>query len=122
MPPEWLDQVTGRQIWETLVWVGAVVGGLSWLWAKAIKPRLARIEADAKRAVANTQSDGNGGHSPHDQLVKLAEENAVANAKIEDTLECLRGRVDELTQHLGANHPGAVDPDSGRPVMPPPVS
>ena len=98
--PDWLDRVTFGQVWETIVWAGAVVGGAWWIWSRA-KPLLLRIEAKAdsadataKQAVANTQSDGNGGHSPHDQLVKK--------------VDCIGRQLEQITHRLGEAEDGVI--------------
>ena len=110
--PEWLDQVTFGEVWETIVWAGAVVGGAWWVWRR-VKPLLLRIEAkadsaDAKaeKAVANTQP--NGGESPHDQLMGKVDDLQQSVGKVDD----LQQSVDYLMAELRRNHPPEDTPRS----------
>lgn len=117
--PDWFNNVTFGQVWETIVWVGAVIAGMGWVWSR-VKPRLARIEAraasaDAKAEVAVFNTQSNHGSSPYDAT-------QAALARLEGRVDCMDDRISGLTEHLGANHPGSVDPATGRPVIPPPAT
>lgn len=110
MIPDWAHAITLADLVIAAVFIAAIVTA-GWKAFATLRGFLDRIEAKTDRAVHNTQP--NGGDSPHDQL--MAQSRATTRR-----LDCLSVQVRDLTEHLGANHPGSVDPETGRPVMPPP--
>lgn len=93
--------MNAKEIGEIIIWVAAVIGALTVIWHKAIKPPI-RFAQRVEIAMCRVEHElgNNGGGTLRDHVDKIAEETRLLAQHSDHRHQAIESRLSTLETHL----------------------